>query len=46
MAHDTAARPEGRRCRWKPDVGADESRTWEPTYLAKRPSGAGRFRWE
>jgi hypothetical protein len=26
--------------------GADGSQRWEPTYRAKRPSGAARFRWE
>jgi hypothetical protein len=26
--------------------GANGSRRWEPMYRAKRPSGAGRFRWE
>jgi hypothetical protein len=39
-------RPEGRRGRWKPEVGADGSRIWEPMYQAKRSNGAGRFRWE
>jgi hypothetical protein len=23
VAHSTTARPEGRQCRWKPEVGAD-----------------------
>jgi hypothetical protein len=35
------ARRRGRR-----GDGADGSRRWEPTYRAKRLSGAGRFRWE
>jgi hypothetical protein len=30
-----AAQPEGRRCRWKPELGTDGSRRWEPIGLER-----------